>query len=211
MIFRSLSALALTAALATLPLHAQTASGGPAAAPAATAQGPLAWRLDANHSDITFRIRHLVTRVSGTFDRWTADLKADPADWSSGSVSVSIETASINTRQERRDNHLRSEDFFDAANHPAITFQSRRVTADGNRLRIEGDLTIRGITKPVVLDGEVVAVTTAPDGARRAGFHATTTINRHDFGVSWNRAAEGGGLVLADEVEIEINLAAAAR
>jgi polyisoprenoid-binding protein YceI len=203
--FRSLAVAAFTLAAVALPLQAQ--ARGPAAD---TAAGPLAWRIDANHSDITFRIRHLVTRVSGTFDRWAADLRADPGDWTGGSVSVTIETASINTRQERRDNHLRTDDFFDAANHPQITFTSRRVTADGDRLRIEGDLTIRGVTKPVVLDAELIALTAGADGSRRVGFHATTRVNRHDFGVSWNRAAEGGGLVLADDVDIEINLAAVA-
>jgi polyisoprenoid-binding protein YceI len=212
--FRTLPALLLAGAVTIVPLHAQespaqpTLVDGPAADSAAR---PLrTWRIDANHSDVSFRVRHLVTRVSGTFDRWTADLQADPSDWSTGSVVVTIETASINTRQERRDGHLRSDDFFDAERHPAITFRSRRVTAEGERLRIEGDLTIRGITRPVVLDGEIIALTTAPDGSYRAGFSATTRINRHDFGVSWNRAAEGGGLVLADDVDIEINLAAAA-
>lgn len=210
-LFRTLSAVVVATAVSALPLGAQAAASLPDTVSAATpARGPLSWRIDANHSDMTFRIRHLVSRVPGTFDRWTAALQADPSDWSRGSVAVSIETASINTRQEKRDNHLRSDDFFDAANHPAITFQSRSVAVEGDRLRIEGDLTIRGVTRPVVLDGEIVAHTTAPDGTQRVGFRASTRINRHDFGVSWNRAAEGGGLVLADDVDIEINLAAVA-
>ena len=212
--FRTLSALLLAAAVTNAPLHAQespaqpTLSGGSAADSVAPALRT--WRIDANHSDVSFRVRHLVTRVSGTFDRWNAVLQADPSDWSTGSVAVTIETASINTRHERRDTHLRSDDFFDAERHPTITFRSRRVAPEGDRLRIEGDLTIRGVSRPVVLDGEIVALTTAPDGSYRAGFSATTRINRHDFGVSWNRAAEGGGLVLADDVDIEINLAAVA-
>jgi polyisoprenoid-binding protein YceI len=210
-VFRTLSAVVVAAAVTALPLGAQVPASVPDTAVNASApRGPLSWRIDANHSDVTFRVRHLVTRVAGTFDRWTADLRADPSAWNAGSVAVSIETASINTRQEKRDNHLRSGDFFDAANHPAITFQSRSVAVEGDRLRVEGDLTIRGITRPVVLDGEIVALTAAPDGTRRVGFHASTRINRHDFGVSWNRAAEGGGLVLADDVDIEINLAAVA-
>ena len=104
-----------------------------------------------------------MSRVPGSFDRWTADLRADPDNWSASSVAVTIETASINTRQERRDNHLRSDDFFDAANHPTITFQSRSVAVDGERLRIMGDLTIRGVTRPVVLEGEIVALTRGAD------------------------------------------------
>ena len=212
-IVRMVPAVAIAAAAAVNPLPAQaqaTLSSAGAVADSTTAHGPLAWRIDANHSDVTFRVRHLVSRVPGTFDRWTADLRGDPADWSTGSVAVSIETASINTRQEKRDNHLRSDDFFDAANHPTITFRSRSVAAEGDRLRIQGDLTIRGVTRPVVLDGEIVALTQAADGSYRVGFNATTRIDRHDFGVSWNRAAEGGGLVLADDVDIEINLAAVA-
>ena len=210
--FRMFSTVAVAAALAGTSLHGQAPPTLPdSAAPAASAAaGPLAWRIDANHSDVTFRVRHLVSRVPGTFERWTADLRADPSDWSAGSVSVIIETASINTRHEKRDNHLRSDDFFDAEQYPQITFRSRQVEVDGNRLRIEGDLTIRGITRPVVLDGEIVALARSQDGGHRVGFSASTRIDRHDFGVSWNRAAEGGGLVLADEVEIEINLAAVA-
>lgn len=198
--------------LAAFPAQAQSPAAA-TAAPVATASveaAPLSWRIDRNHSDVTFRVRHLVSKVPGSFDRWTATLKADPGNWNESSVVVQIETASINTRQEKRDGHLRSDDFFDAENHPVITFASRKVTADGNRLRVEGDLTIRGVTKPVVLDGEIVALTAGADGSYRAGFNARTTINRHDFGVSWNRAAEGGGLVLADDVEIEVNLAAVA-
>lgn len=209
-VLRTIPALLTATLLAAAPLAAQAQASIPGGASAEPAQGPLAWRIDANHSDLTFRVRHLVSRVPGTFDRWSADLRADPSDWTSGSVTVTIETASINTRQEKRDNHLRSDDFFDAANHPTITFQSRSIAAEGDRLRIAGDLTIRGITKPVVLDAEIVALTAASNGSRRVGFHATTRINRHDFGVSWNRAAEGGGLVLADDVDIEINLAAVA-
>jgi polyisoprenoid-binding protein YceI len=199
------------ATIAAAPLAAQARASTPGGIAAdSAADGLVTWRIDANHSGLTFRVRHLVSRVPGTFDRWTADLRADPSDWTTGSVTVNIETASINTRQEKRDNHLRSDDFFDAVNHPAITFRSRKITPDGDRLRIEGDLTIRGITKPVVLDAEVVALTAGADGSRRVGFHATTRVNRHDFGVSWNRAAEGGGLVLADDVDIEIDLAAVA-
>lgn len=210
-ILRFVPAVALAAAAAVSPLTAQAQATLSNAGSDSTAErGPLAWRIDRNHSDVTFRVRHLVSRVPGTFDRWTADLRADPTDWSGGSVAVTIETASINTRQEKRDNHLRSDDFFDAANHPAITFQSRSVAVEGERLRIEGDLTIRGITRPVVLEGEIVALTRGADGSYRAGFSATTRVDRHDFGVSWNRAAEGGGLVLASDVDIEINIAAVA-
>ena len=177
----------------------------PTPAPAAP---PITWQIDATHSELTFRIRHLVSRVNGTFGEWKGSIVADPANLSGGSVNVEIQTASIDTRNERRDTHLRSADFFDAANHPTITFRSTRVEAQrGGALKIHGNLTIRGVTKPVVLDGRMLEVGGAP-GRRRIGFEATTRINRMDYNVSWNRAAEGGGVVLGDDVDITIAIEA---
>ena len=168
---------------------------------------PVTWQIDATHSELSFRIRHLVSRVNGTFRDWKGTVVADPANLAGGSVNVEIQTASIDTRNERRDNHLKSADFFDAANHPAITFRSRRVEVNGQELKVHGDLTIRGVTKPVVLEGRALGVTGEP-GKRRIGFEAETTVNRLDYGVAWNRAAEGGGVVLGDEVQIQMTVAA---
>lgn len=183
---------------------------GPAPAPAAAAP-PVTWQIDATHSELSFRIRHLVSRVNGTFGQWSGTIVADPARLAGGSVSVDIQTASIDTRNERRDTHLRSADFFDAPNHPTITFRSTRVEAgrDG-AVKVHGNLTIRGVTKPVVLDGRFLEVAGAP-GRRRIGFEATTRVNRMDFGVAWNRAAEGGGVVLGDDVDISIAIEAVER
>jgi polyisoprenoid-binding protein YceI len=173
----------------------------PAAAPK---PAPVTWQIDVAHSELTFRVRHLVSKVSGTFGDWKGTVVADPANLSGGSVNVEIQTASIDTRNERRDTHLRSADFFDAPNHPTITFRSTRVQAQRNgALEVYGNLTIRGVTKPVVLDGRMLQVAGQP-GRRRIGFEASTTIDRMDYGVSWNRAAEGGGLTLGDDVEITI-------
>ena len=193
--------------LATLVLTpALLLGGGPAPrpAPAPAHAAPVTWQIDVTHSELTFRIRHLVSRVSGTFGQWSGTIVADPASLNGGSVSVDIQTASIDTRNERRDTHLRSADFFDAANHPTITFRSTRVQAarDGS-LKVFGNLTIRGTTKPVVLDGRMLEVGGAA-GRRRIGFEASTRVNRMDFGVAWNRAAEGGGVVLGDDVDITI-------
>jgi polyisoprenoid-binding protein YceI len=168
---------------------------------------PIRWEIDPVHSELTFRVRHLVSWTPGTFTQWGGTIIADPDNLASGSVQVDIQTASLTTHHERRDNHLRSDDFFDAANHPVITFRSTRVEATADRLRVHGDLTIRGTTRPVVLDGEMVQVS-GPVGQRRIGFEAETRVNRHDFGVSWNRAAEGGGLVLGDEVRIRMSISA---
>jgi polyisoprenoid-binding protein YceI len=167
----------------------------------------VSWRIDPAHSELTFRVRHLVSRVRGTFSTWGGTIVADPASLAGGSVSVEIQTGSIDTNNERRDTHLRSEDFFDASNHPTITFRSTRVVARGQELTVNGELTIRGVTRPVVLRGQMLEVGGVP-GRRRIGFEASTTINRLDFGVAWNRAAEGGGVVLGDEVEIQLGVEA---
>jgi polyisoprenoid-binding protein YceI len=177
----------------------------PAAEPGMPTQTPSAttWRIDAAHSELTFRVRHLVSRVQGTFGSWGGSIVADPASLAGGSVTVEIQTSSIDTNNERRDNHLRSADFFDAANHPTITFRSTGVVARGRELTLNGQLTMRGVTRPVALTGRMLEVGGAP-GRRRIGFEASTTVNRLDFGVAWNRAAEGGGVVLGDEVQITL-------
>ncbi|HEV3049603.1 MAG TPA: YceI family protein [Longimicrobium sp.] len=199
---RSLTLLAIPALLAA------TVAAAPSVRPAdAPGAAPVQWRIDQSHSELTFRIRHLVSRVSGSFNSWSGTITADPASLAGGSVSVDIQTASIDTNNERRDTHLRSADFFDAENHPTITFRSTRVVAQGRELQVHGNLTIRGVTKPVVLEGRMLEVGGAA-GRRRIGFEAETRINRMDYGVSWNRAAEGGGLTLGDEVTISIAIEA---
>jgi polyisoprenoid-binding protein YceI len=196
--------------LAAIPaVFAAAVAAAPArtAVPAGTAAAPVRWQIDQTHSELTFRIRHLVSRVRGGFNSWSGTIVADPASLGGGSVSVDIQTASIDTNNERRDTHLRSADFFDAESHPTITFRSTRVEATGRNLRVHGNLTIRGVTKPVVLQGQMLEVGGTP-GRRRIGFEAETQINRMDYGVSWNRAADGGGAVLGDEVTISIAIEA---
>lgn len=181
-----------------------------AAAPVPSAP-PAVYRIDTGHSDVTFRIRHFMSRVSGTFNQWEGTITADPADWTTGTVEVTIQAASIDTRHERRDNDLRSDNFFDVATHPTITFRSTSVTVDGSRLTIAGDLTMRGITKPVVLEGEFLGRMGEGTARERIGFAARTRIDRTDFGVTWNRAVEGGGVMLGDDVDIEIAVEAVKR
>jgi polyisoprenoid-binding protein YceI len=202
---RTLIGAAVAAITTAAPLGAQTVA---AAQPAPQQSGAAAWQIDQNHSELSFRIRHLVSRVRGTFDEWSGSLVADPNDLAGGSVEVDIATRSINTRHERRDNHLRSGDFFLADEHPQITFRSSRVETAGEQLRVHGDLTMRGVTRPVVLEGRFLGITRDGQGRNRMGFEAETTVNRHDFGVSWNNVAEGGGLVLGEEVTISIVIAA---
>lgn len=174
---------------------------------AAQTAAPLpSWRIDAGHSELSFRIRHLMSRVSGTFREWSGTIQADPVNWVGASVEVSINAASIDTRNDDRDTDLRSDKFFDVASHPTITFRSTKVEVIGTSLRITGELTIRGVTRPVVLEGAVLGVN---EGQRpRAGFEASATINRLDYGVTYNRIVEGGGTLLGDEVKIDIAIEA---
>jgi polyisoprenoid-binding protein YceI len=204
-ILSAFPAAVLLAAFAAAPAAAQGAAAPASARPAA---GAATWQIDVAHSELSFRIRHLVSRVRGSFNEWQGSITADPANLAGGSVQVEIRTASIDTNHERRDNHLRSDDFFDAANHPTITFRSSRVELTGERLRVHGNLTMRGVTRPVVLEGTYLGTTQDPNGRQRMGFEAQTTVNRMDYGVSWNRGAEAGGLVLGDEVTISIVVAA---
>lgn len=190
----------MLAGLVTSLLLPLALAAAPAPAPAADA---VTWRIDTTHSELSFRVRHLVSRVRGSFGEWGGTIVADPANLSGGSVSVQIQTGSIDTNNERRDNHLRSADFFDAASHPTISFRSTAVQARGRDITVRGDLTLRGVTRAVVLEGRMLEVGGLP-GRRRIGFEASTTINRLDYGVAWNRAAEGGGVVLGDEVEITL-------
>lgn len=193
------SAVAVAAAITLVAAPVQ-----PAQAQAQT------WKIDATHSEVSFRIRHYVTKVRGTFPKWEGTIVADPRDLSTGRVDVAIEAKSIDTNDERRDNHLRSPDFFATDSFPQLTFRSNRVELSGEAFRIHGDLTIRGITKPVILDGSFNGVARDAQGKQRIGFEASTKINRLDHKVTWNRALEGGGVMLGDEVEISIQIEAVA-
>jgi polyisoprenoid-binding protein YceI len=166
------------------------------------------WKIDPTHSELQFRIRHLVSKVTGTFTDWDGTITGDPGDWQNGSVSVAIRATSISTNNERRDNDLRSPKFFDVATYPEITFKSASVTVSGESLTLTGDLTIRGVTKPVVLSGTYNGISPGQDGRDRVGFEVTTKMNRLDYGVTWNRVVEGGGTLLGDEVSIQISIEA---
>ena len=175
-----------------------------AAAPVST---PSTWKVDPTHSELSFSIRHMVSRVRGQFDTWTGTIIADPNDWNTASVEVVAQTSTIDTNNERRDEDLRSPNHFDAEANPTVTFKSTKVTRfAGDSVQVAGNLTIHGVTRPVVLRGHFNGMTGAP-GKRRAGFEAETTINRQDFNMTWNRIVEGTSM-LGDEVKIEIDIAA---
>ena len=163
------------------------------------------WQIDPSHSEIGFRVRHMmVSKVRGRFTEFSADLvTADTVEDSS--VTVSIDLASIQTGNEQRDGHLRSPDFFGTDENPTMTFRSTAVKPKGDDWVLEGELTLKGITKPVTLDFELEGVGPDAFGGYRAGFSATTVINRQDFGVTWNQNIEAGGVVVGDKVTIEID------
>jgi len=172
----------------------------------ATAQAAT-WTIDQAHSSVGFTIRHIFSKVPGQFDKFSGTIDYDPANPSAASVKVDIDPASINTKTQKRDDHLRSADFFDVAQFPAMSFQSTKVTkGEGNALSVEGNLTMHGVTKPVTL--AVTFLGAGPSrGGQVAGFEATTRIDRKEFGIVWNRAIDTGAL-LGDDVDITIGIEA---
>lgn len=204
---RFTSSVALLA-LVALPAAAQAPR--PAPAPVATAAAtPEAFALDVSHTNVQFRVKHLgINTVTGRFDRFSGSFTWDSTAPALASVDVTIDAASVDTDVERRDNHLRSEDFFFVERFPTITFRSTNVRrVEGNRYRVLGDLTIRGVTKPVVLDAELTGLLRLQSGAEVAAVSARTTINRFDYGLAWNRFTEGVANV-APEVEIVLDIEA---
>ncbi|MHB8419661.1 MAG: YceI family protein [Myxococcales bacterium] len=168
------------------------------------------WEFDTVHSSIGCWVRHLmVSKVRGRFTRWTGQLRLDEQQPAASSVEVEIEAASIDTREEQRDAHLRSPDFLDAAKFPKLVFHSRSVKKTGEgRYQVLGDLTLHGVTRPVALDVEHGGRAKDPWGGERAGFSAHASLNRKDFGLTWNQVIEAGGVAVSDKVEIELELEA---
>ncbi len=168
------------------------------------------WNIDTAHSGVQFSVRHMViSKVRGAFERWQGVIDFDEKEPSASKVSVRIDATSIDTREPKRDEHLRSADFFDVEKYPEITFDSRRVEAlEQGRYRVTGDLTIRGTTREVELDAEYLGGGTDPWGNRRIGFQARTSLRRKEFGLSWNQALETGGVLVGDQIEITLDVQA---
>jgi polyisoprenoid-binding protein YceI len=177
------------------------------ALPAAAAE---TYAVDKTHSEVLFSVKHLVSKVSGQFQDFGGTIVIDRAKPEASSAEFAIKSTSISTKEERRDNHLRSPDFFDVAKFPEITFKSTKVTPKGNdAFEVTGDLTMHGVTKPVVLAVAFLGDIKDQMGNEKAGFEATTTLNRKDFGIVWNKALDQGGYLLGDDVKVTINLEAA--
>lgn len=174
----------------------------------ATSLGATEWNIDGAHTSAQFAVRHMmVSTVRGSFDRVSGTVSYDPERPEQAHAKVEIQTASVNTGNERRDEHLRSADFFEVETYPTMTFESTRVESAGDgQFRLIGDLTIRGVTKEVVLEVEGPAPPLQTDRGMRTGATATTTVNRKDFGLTWNRMLEAGGVTVSDEVRITIDV-----
>jgi polyisoprenoid-binding protein YceI len=158
------------------------------------------WNIDASHSDVGFTARHLMSRVRGLFEKFEGQIVTGDQP----SATASIDLTSINTRDDNRDGHLRSGDFFDVENNGPMTFASTKVEAGGKGLLVTGDLSLKGVTKPVVLDVEFLGTESDPWGGTRAGFEGTTTISRKDWGIDFNIPMDGGRLLIGDKIDITI-------
>ena len=169
---------------------------------------PVTFRIDTAHTAAQFAVKHMmVSTVRGQMGKVTGTVVYDAADVTKSKVEASIDVTGINTRDEKRDAHLKSPDFFDVAQFPAMTFVSTKVEAAGaGRLRVTGDLTMHGVTKSVVLDVEGPAAPMKQGNGLRSGAAATTKLNRQDFGVKWSRALDAGGVAVGDEVTVTIDI-----
>lgn len=166
------------------------------------------WTIDPSHSEVSFKVRHLgISKTRGRFGAFGGDIVVAEQPEQSR-VNVEIEAASIDTKDAGRDEHLRGGDFFDAEAFPTLTFVTTDVKPKGASWQVSGDLTIHGVTKPVVLDTELVGLVSDPWGNERVGFQASTEINREDFGLTWNAALETGGLLVGKTVQIDLEVEA---
>ena len=182
----------------------------------AASAAPQTYDIDPVHSQVGFTVRHFFSKVPGQFKQFSGAILADEKNPAASSVDVTIQTASIFTDNDQRDAHLRSADFFAADSFPAITFKSTKVTPAGkDRYKVAGNLTMRGVSKPVVLDMEFLGKGEVSLGGKsmgtRAGFDATTTVNRQDYGIRWNKTLDQGGMMLGDEVAVSLHIEAALR
>jgi len=167
------------------------------------------YRIDRSHSEAGFQVRHLLTRVRGHFAEFDGTVEFDAQNPAASRVDVRINAASIDTGEPARDNHLRSADFFDVENHEALTFTSTAIRPIGSdRYEVAGDLTIRGVSRPVTLEAVYLGHATDPWGNERIAFEAETTVNRKDYGLNWNAVLETGGFLVGDEVKISLSVQA---
>ncbi len=166
------------------------------------------YKIDAAHSEITFKVKHLmITNVTGNFNKFDATLESSSDDFADAKISFNADVNSINTNSEQRDGHLKSDDFFSAENYPSISFTSTEFKkVSGSDYSLTGNLTIKNVTKPVQLNVEFLGLATDPWGQSKAGFEASGKINRTDFGLTWNASLETGGVLVSEEVKLQFNV-----
>lgn len=163
------------------------------------------WKIDPTHSEIQFKVKHLmITTVTGNFNEFDASVTTESDDFSEGTQSeFTANINSISTNNEQRDEHLKSADFFDAAQYPTLTFRSTKTEGSGDDIKIYGDLTIKGITKPVVLNAEFGGIVVDPYGQTKAGFTISGKISRKEFGLTWSAVTEAGSIVVSDDIKLQ--------
>jgi polyisoprenoid-binding protein YceI len=177
--------------------------------PALASAAPVVFKIDPDHSSVAFSIRHFVSNVPGRFKEFEGTIKYDKQNPAASAVQFTVQATSIDTDNKDRDNHLKSPDFFDVAKYPTLSFTSTSVAAkDANTLQVTGDLTIHGVTKKVTIPVSVLGVVPAGKGGEKAGFETNFTVDRKDYGVQWNRALEGGGSILGDDVKVTVSVEA---
>lgn len=179
------------------------------AVPAVPAHAADVYTIDKGHSEVSFQVRHLVTNVRGRFNDFAGTVNLDPANLANSTVEFTIQATSIDTGVADRDNHLRSADFFDVETFPTLRFTSTKVEKAGDdRYRVHGDITIRDVTKAIVLDAEYGGQGKDPWGNQRVAFSASTSLSRGEFGLKWNQALEAGGVLVGDKIDIEVEVQA---
>lgn len=168
------------------------------------------WNIDTTHSTVGFSVRHMVfAKVHGRFTSFGGSLDIDDADFTKSKISVTVDAASIDTSEEKRDGHLKSPDFFDVEKNPKLTFDAKRIQKVGSdEYKLTGDLALHGVTKEVTFDVEYGGRGKDPWGGERMGFHAKTQLNRLDFGLKWNQVLETGGVLVGEKIEVAIDLEA---
>jgi polyisoprenoid-binding protein YceI len=165
------------------------------------------WTVDPMHSEVQFKVKHLViSTVTGNFNQFSAEMEAEKEDFTDATISFTADINSINTNNQQRDEHLKSDDFFNAEKFPHMTFHSNALEKNGDGYDLKGNLTIRNVTQPVTLAVAFGGVAQDPDGQTKAGFEAEGKINRKEFGLMWSAITEAGGVVVSDEVKILLNI-----
>ena len=168
------------------------------------------WAVDPAHSSVDFSVKHMmIANVKGTFDKFSAEIEADPNDLTTATISFSLDATTINTRNDDRDNHLRSADFFDVENYPTIDFKATEIVSNGDgEYDLKGELTIRGVTKQETFVVTFEGTGKDPWGNERVGFTANGKVKRSDYGLTWNAALETGGVLVGDQIKISLEIQA---